>query len=50
MWDNLKIEMILSMINYLSSENSVSEYAECIETFMKPIDKETLKIIKCSFT
>ena len=46
-WDKSKIQIIIDMINYLLEEKSVStsEYAGCIETFMIPIDKESLNII-----
>ena len=44
-WDKLKIQIVINMIDYLLEEKSASEYAGCIETFMIPIDKESLNII-----
>jgi hypothetical protein len=43
-WDKSKIQIVIDMINYLSSEKSAFQYAGCIETFMIPIDKEIIKI------
>lgn len=44
-WDKSKIQIVINMIDYLIGEKSASEYAGCIETFMIPIDKESLNII-----
>lgn len=44
-WDKSKIEIVINMIDYLAIEKSAADYAAYIETFMIPIDKETLKII-----
>lgn len=44
-WEKSKIQIVINMIDYLIGEKSASEYAGCIETFMIPIDKESLNII-----
>jgi len=44
-WEKSKILIVINMIDYLIGEKSAAEYAGCIETFMIPIDKESLNII-----
>jgi hypothetical protein len=40
-WTDSKINILIDMIKYLLSEESPTDYANCIETFMVKIDKET---------
>jgi hypothetical protein len=44
-WTDSKINIVIGMIEYLLIENSPTDYAGCIETFMQPIDKEIVRII-----
>jgi hypothetical protein len=45
-WDNEKINILVDMINFLFTQKTSSDYSNTIETFMIPIDKQTVKIIE----
>ena len=45
-WDNEKIDILIDMIKFLLTRDTSIEYSDSIETFMIPIDKKTVEIIK----